>query len=127
MNSTHRKNDVQEDFLRNSNKYYPQDFRDPGLAYIALYLLKMKVKERAYSLGFKVGMKHGCLLSKLHSFPSCFFLLIISSLTFLRYFLMQRYSLQGSRSCFMWSVFYGCLFVYLRLESKIGETRKNRN
>ena len=38
-------------FWKNSNKYYPKIFRDPGLAYISLYLLKMKVKERAYSLG----------------------------------------------------------------------------
>ena len=38
-------------FLKNSHKYYSQIFRDLGLAYISLYLLMMKVRERVYSLG----------------------------------------------------------------------------
>lgn len=40
-----------DSFWKNSYKYCPKIFRDPGLVYIALYLLKMKVKERACSLG----------------------------------------------------------------------------
>lgn len=55
----------------------------------------------------EVGAKHGCLLSKSHSVPSCAFSsLIISSLAFLGYFLMQKYLSEGSRGCFKWSVFY---------------------
>lgn len=36
-----KKKGVPEGFLKNSNKYYPKIFRDPGLAYISLYLLKI--------------------------------------------------------------------------------------
>jgi hypothetical protein len=60
-----------------------------------------------------VGRKHGCLLLKLHSLPSCFFLLIISSLPFLGYFLMLRYLSEGSQSCSVWFVFYVCLLISL--------------
>lgn len=42
VNEFHQKNDVPESFLRNSDKHCPKDFRNPVLAYIALYLVKMK-------------------------------------------------------------------------------------
>lgn len=51
VNGFHQKKGCARRLLQNSNKYYPKIFRDAGLAYVALYLLKMKVKERAYRLG----------------------------------------------------------------------------
>ena len=80
VNEFHQKDDVPDGFLRNSHKYHPQNFRDSGLVYIALYLLKDEGQREGVLTGSsEVGKKCECLLSKLHSFPPCSFLLIISS------------------------------------------------
>lgn len=50
MNST-PKNDMPAFWGKIYNKYHHKIFRDSGLVYLVLYLLKMKVRERAYSVG----------------------------------------------------------------------------